>query len=149
MNRRLRLRTAVICTGLVCLAAPALQAAEPSPSCGRFEAALLYSTGVFREALPQMADQCGEVWGPARGVERAWILASSCFRYSRVTNCCPLAYPIVAAVGVAWAPVGFAVGPLLPASKRSHLCEDRDPIPRQPPGDHDWGDAMPNPEPAR
>lgn len=149
MARTLRVGGAVAAAGLAAsLSIAPAQARESSPACSRLDAAVLYSTGIFREALPQMADQCSEVWGAARGVERGWIVASSCFRFSRVANCCPLAYPIVAAVGVAWAPVGLAVGPLLPASSRERLCEaESGEPPSRPDPRPARGDAVPGRDP--
>jgi len=146
MKRTLGVLFAVVSAATVSLAAPVAEAAEISPSCGRLEAAALYGSGIFREALPDMARQCGEVWGAAQGVERAWIVASSCFRYSRMSNCCLLAYPIVAALGVAWSPVGFMVGPFLPGSARARLCDDANVVPSETPEANRWEDALPGPE---
>jgi len=128
------------------LAAPAT---EKSSACSRTRVAALYSTGILREGLPEMARQCGEVWSEARGIERAWIATSSCFRLSRVMACCPLAYPVVAAVGVAWLPVGLAVGPLLSEPARARVCEVPEALPQEIPADRPpaapaAGDGMPN-----
>jgi hypothetical protein len=128
--------------------AVAAPAAGEATSCSRARVAALYSTGILREGLPQMARQCGEVWSEARGVERAWIATSSCFRLSRVTACCPLAYPVVAAVGLAWLPVGLAVGPLLSEPARAQVCEMPELPPQEPadrpPDASGIGDGMPD-----